>query len=68
MGELVGGHRPIFWGDYSNDEKHIYMKYTVAFGWPVIDNSSHNNQPKIGVQSRGKYGGKMQQAGGVWEM
>ena len=37
--ERVGGHRPIFWGDYSNDEK-IYMKYTVALGCPAIDNGT----------------------------
>ena len=42
---LVGRHSHIFWGNYSNDE-NIYMKYTVAFGWPLINNGSHNNQPK----------------------
>ena len=31
------------------------MKYTVAFGRPAIKNGSHNSQPIIGVQSRGKY-------------
>jgi hypothetical protein len=48
--------------------KKIYMQYTVAFGWPPIDNGSHNNQPKIGVHNRGKYGGEVRQAGGMWEM
>ena len=52
--ERVGVHRPIFWGNYSNDEKYIYIKYTVDVGWPLIDNGSHNNQPKIGVHNRGK--------------
>ena len=66
MGERVGGHCPIFWGNYSNDE-NIYMKYTVDFGWPPIDNGSHNNQPNIGVHNRGKYGGEVRQAGGVWK-
>ena len=29
------------------------MKYTVAFGWPPIDNGSHNNQPIVGGSGRG---------------
>ena len=44
------------------------MKYTVAFGWPAIDNGSHNNQPKKGVHKRAKYGGEVRRAGGVWEI
>jgi hypothetical protein len=32
------------------------MKYTVAFGWPLINNSSHNNQPKTGICNEGEYG------------
>ena len=40
-----GGHRPIFRGDYSNNEKYIYEIHR-CFGWPAIDNGSHNNQPK----------------------
>ena len=48
--------------------KKIYMKYTVAFGWPVIDNGSHNNQPKIGDHNRGKYGGEVRRAVGAWEI
>ena len=44
------------------------VKYTVVFGWPPIDNGSHNNQPIIGIHNRAKYGGEVQQAGGVWEI
>ena len=44
------------------------MKYTVAFGWPPINNGSHNNQPKIGVDNRGKYGGEVRRAVGAWEI
>ena len=44
------------------------MKYTVAFGWPLINNGSHNNQPKICVHNRGKYEGEVRRAGGAWEM
>ena len=59
MGERVGGHCPIVWGGYSNNEK-IYIKYSIAFGWPLINNGSHNNQPKIGSHNGGKYGEEVQ--------
>jgi len=68
MGECVGGNRSIVWGSYSNDEKNIYIKDSIAFGWPLINNGSHNNQPKIGVHNGGKYGEEVRRAGGVWEM
>ena len=29
------------------------MKYTVACGWPAIDNGSHNNQPKKASTTEG---------------
>ena len=48
--------------------KKNYVKYTVAFGWPPIDNNSQNNQTIIGVHNRGKYGGDVRRAGGVWEI
>ena len=38
------------------------IKYSIAFGWTLINNGSHNNQPKIGVHNRGKFGGEVQRA------
>jgi hypothetical protein len=48
----------------SNDEKK-YIKYTVAFGRPPIDNGSHNNQPKTGIRDRGEYREDVHQSGGT---
>ena len=59
------GPRPIVWGGYSNNEKKTYVKYSIAFGWPLINNSSHNNQSKIGVQNGVKNGEEVQRARGV---
>ena len=41
------------------------MKYTAAFGRPLIDNGSHNNQPKTGVRDGGEYGEDVHQSGGA---
>ena len=43
--ERMGDTVPSFWATIQTMKK-IYMKYTVACGWPAIDNGSHNNQPK----------------------
>ncbi len=48
----------------SNDKK-IYIKYTVAFGRPPIDNGSHNNQPKTGVRDGGEYREDVHRSGGT---
>jgi hypothetical protein len=45
--------------------KKIYIKYTVAFGLPPIDNGSHNNQPKTGVCNGGEYREDVRRAGGT---
>ncbi len=52
---MWGGGIQLFEVMNSNDEIYIYIKYTVAFGRPPIDNGSHNNQPKTGVHDGGEY-------------
>ncbi len=41
------------------------MKHTVAFGWPLINNGSHNNQPKTDVRDGGEYGEDVRRLGGT---
>ncbi len=60
-----GGRRINVWGGKSSGNKIKKMKYTVAFGWPPIDNGSHNNQPKTGVHDGGEYGEDVRRSGGA---
>ncbi len=48
----------------SNDEKK-YIKYTVAFGRPPINNGSHNYQPKTDVCDGGEYREDVHRSGGI---
>jgi hypothetical protein len=50
-----GGCRIIVWGWQIERQKNKKNKYTVAFGRPPIDNSSHNNQPKTSIHDGGEY-------------
>ena len=50
-----GDTAPLFWATIQKMQT-IYIKYSIAFGWPLINNGSHNNQPKIGGHNGGKYG------------
>ncbi len=52
---MWGGSVQSFEVTNSNDEKYICIKYTVAFERPLINNGSHNNQPKTGVCNGGEY-------------
>jgi hypothetical protein len=45
--------------------KNKKIKYTVAFGRPMINNGSHNNQPKTGIRDGGDHGEDVRQSGGV---
>ena len=67
-GESLWGDTVPCFGATIQTMKKICVKYTVAFGWPPIDNGSHNNQPIISVHNKGKYGGEVQRAGGAWEI
>jgi hypothetical protein len=60
-----GGRRIIVWGWQIVRQKIKKMKYTVAFGQPMIDNGSHNNQPKTGICYGGEYGEDVRRLGGA---
>jgi hypothetical protein len=60
-----GGHRIIVWGWQIERQKNKKMKYTVAFGQPMINNGSHNNQPKTGIRNGGEYGEDVCRFGGA---
>ena len=63
-----GGHRPIFRGDYSNDEKiYIWNTPLPLDGLRLTTAHTTTNQKK-GVHKRAKYGGEVRRAGGVWEI
>jgi len=64
--ESVWGDTVQYFGATIQNMKFFYVKYTVAFGWPPIDNNSHNNQTIICFHNRGKCGGEVQRAGGAW--
>jgi hypothetical protein len=55
----------LFGGGKSSGKKIKKMKYTIAFGRPLINNGSHNNQPKTGVRDGGEYGEDVRRSGGV---
>ncbi len=63
--ERVGGTPYNRLGVANRAAKNKKMKYTVAFGRPMIDNGSHNNQPKTGVRDGGEYGEDVRRLGGV---
>ena len=67
VGGAQGKRDTIVWAEIRMT-KNIHVKYSIAFGWLLINNGSHNNQTKIGVNNRGKYGEEVQRAGGMWEM
>jgi hypothetical protein len=50
-------------------ERQKIKKHEIHHGLrqPLINNGSHNNQPKTGSRDGGKYGGEVQQAGRVGE-
>ncbi len=54
----------IVWGWQIERQKNKKMKYTIAFGQRMIDNGSHNNQPKTGVRDGGEYGEDVRWLGG----
>jgi hypothetical protein len=60
-----GGRRIIVWVWQIEHQKNKKMKYTVAFGRPMIDNGSHNNQPKTGDRNGGEYGEDVCRLGGT---
>jgi hypothetical protein len=62
---MWGGRRIIVWGWQIEQQKNKKRKYTVAFGRPMIDNGSHNNQPKTGVHNGGEYGEDVRRSGGT---
>ncbi len=64
MGERVGGHRPIVWGDYSSDEKIIYKIYRCL--WMAADRQRlTQQQPKTGFRNGGEYGEDVRRSGGT---
>ena len=60
-----GATVPLFGAAIQTMKKYIYIKYFIGFGWPLINNGSHNNQSKIGVHNGVKNGEEVQRAGGV---
>jgi hypothetical protein len=61
----VGGMPYNHLGVANRVAKNKKMKYTVAFEQPMIDNGSHNNQPKTGIRDRGEYGEDVRRSGGT---
>ncbi len=63
--ERVGGtpYNPL--GVTNRAAKNKKMNYTIAFGRLMINNGSHNNQPKTGVREGGEYGEDVRRSGGA---
>ncbi len=61
---MWGGCHIIVWG-WQIEWQKKKIKYTVAFGWPPIDNGSHNNQPKTGICDGGEYREDVHWSGGT---
>jgi hypothetical protein len=46
------------------EQQKIYkINYTIAFGCPPINKTTHNNQPKTGSRNGGEFGGELRRAG-----
>jgi len=66
-GRRVGNVIPLF-GQKIEQQRKKEKETHHGLKRPHTNQFSHNNQPKIGVHNRGKYGGEVRQAGGMWEM
>jgi hypothetical protein len=62
--ERVGG-TPYNCLGVANQAVNKKIKHTIAFGQPMIDNGSHNNQPKTGICNGGEYGEDVRWSGGA---
>ena len=50
--ESVWGDTAPSFGAAIQTMKKIYIKYSIAFGWLLINKGSHNNQPIVGGSGR----------------